>query len=983
MCRNWMPSAAQRLPLAPQRILHRQYHAATASFSRSAKGAEHLMPASCPSSCPSLRNGLFAAGLAILLVLTAFSDAAAAPQIMRTRDIRPGMRGYGLTVFKGTRVERFPVEVLGVVRSYLAGSDLILIRVTGGYLARHGVGIVAGMSGSPVYVNGRLIGAIGYGWPFSKEPIGGVTPIESMIRDAAPQVASRGKTPAAPRMEARRLAKPIRVGKRTMRSVQIFSAADPDVKRLPKDVLALSPVPSLFQLRGFGERSAAGLEKVLRPLGMEPVRTFSVAATVPRRIPRLGPGAAVGVQLLSGDLEISGTGTLTWIDGKRFLAFGHPLANLGSVRLPFTAAYVQDILPSYQRPFKFATQIGVVGEMAEDRFFGVGGWFGRPSPLIPVRLSLHDGRGLNRTYNLRAAQHQTLAPVVMAQAMMEAMASTIPVAAETTALMKVRIKARGHEAVSFEQMVGGLQLDSSVGLQLFDALSALANNDFAPLFFEQVEVDVSLRAGRQVATIERVYTTRNAYRRGERIDVHVVLKPYDKPTLEKVVTLPIPADTDRGAITIGVAGGADMPALRKRLGQPKPEPNDVDQLLRQLQSQERNQEVVVRATFPTKAAVVNEERFVFLPDALRELLPGMAQSGIGAEKDFVDVRLSTDWVIRGADVVQADVAGAPESQEKGKTVPRGDYVMTPMVVMPTTPTTSPKAAPSEPKRAAGAPVEKTLPTGTRRFDLAGGKVFEQGRFEGTGLSPSGELALASQAAMTPSLDGAFLWTILREPEGTALAGASGGKVVRIDPARGTTSQIAHFPDAAVTALARDNRGTLWAGTSPNGFVYAGGRRVFSAPASYVWALLPDGEGMLAATGNPGRVYRVTAAGAKLQVEVPARHVRALMRTPDGALLAATGGPGTVYRVKDSLETLFVSPYGSVDALARAGDLVAAASGKNVYLIGNGEVRPLLVADKPLLALAAMDDGTLLASGGGGSVYRADLEGGVWRVADLD
>jgi len=374
---------------------------------------------------------------------------------------------------------------------------------------------------------------------------------------------------------------------------------------------------------------------------------------------------------------------------------------------------------------------------------------------------------------------------------------------------------------------------------------------------------------------------------------------------------------------------------------------------------------------------------VFLPDALRELLPGMAQSGIGAEKDFVDVRLSTDWVIRGADVVQADVAGAPESQEKGKTVPRGDYVMTPMVVMPTTPTTSPKAAPSEPKRAAGAPVEKTLPTGTRRFDLAGGKVFEQGRFEGTGLSPSGELALASQAAMTPSLDGAFLWTILREPEGTALAGASGGKVVRIDPARGTTSQIAHFPDAAVTALARDNRGTLWAGTSPNGFVYAGGRRVFSAPASYVWALLPDGEGMLAATGNPGRVYRVTAAGAKLQVEVPARHVRALMRTPDGALLAATGGPGTVYRVKDSLETLFVSPYGSVDALARAGDLVAAASGKNVYLIGNGEVRPLLVADKPLLALAAMDDGTLLASGGGGSVYRADLEGGVWRVADLD
>lgn len=956
---------------------------------------------------------------------------------MPTSQLRPGMKGYGLTVFRGTRVERFPITILGVLRSYIADSDLILIRVTGGYPAEHGVGIVAGMSGSPVYVEGRLVGAVAYGWPFSKEPIGGVTPIANMLRDLPPDLSGASSAPRGPGSEAtpalratesRPLPEPIRVANRVFTRVQVLPAMPRDSS--PPHTIVLTPVNTLLQLRGFGPGATAGLDKLLRPLHLEAVRTFAPTAPAERHpAPSVQPGAALGVQLLTGDLEISGTGTLTYLDGPRFLAFGHPMSQLGTVSLPATLARIHDILPSYNRPFKFASPVRVIGELASDRLWAVGGYLGRRAPTLPVRVRRIDRtEGQDRTYRMQATTSRFLAPAIIGHAILQALGSDPPSALESTLRVRYRIRPQGHAPIEGDQMYSGAGVETHAAMHVAEILLRLTGNEFQSLRLEGVDVEAQVLHGRHTATVQKVYTGRSRYARGESVDIHVILKPYGQAAVEKVVHVPVPLDLPKGALVVGVAGGGDVANLRKRLQLPKPEPENLRQVLGALASTEKNQELLVRVLLPTQAAVVGGERLGLLPESLREILPAMPQGGITGERDCLEMRLPTPWVLRGVESTQVEVSPPPPASPtlEAPTAPTAPTAPSPVdesrsvsvrgplpashapVLLPVrgAEVTVPNIAPAPVKPApspspsflpSSATTRQVLPAGTRHWDLRDVVAFARGQFAGTGLSRGGEISLAPSARSLLDTRGVLVWSLACTAQGTAWAGcAEQGRVHALAWPSGTPRTGFHVEDAAVTALAVGSGDSLWVGTAPHARVYhrspAGDLRSIAVQeGGYVWAFLPRADGSaLVATGLPACLYHVTPSGTVRRVHrFSERHLRALAATSQGDILAATAGPGVVYRFPATLgaapEPMFTSRYSSVDALAvgPSGE-IAAASGRDLYRQLPGQaLRVIPVSDHPLLDVVSDGDGAFLVGGTSGRIYRVDPTHHVTRVAATD
>lgn len=967
--------------------------------------------------------------LAVILAMCAtaltFASAGARPRasvpIMPIHEVRAGMKGYGLSVFSGTRVESFPITVLGVVKNYVAESALILIRVDGGYPRQHGVGIIAGMSGSPVYIGGRLVGAVSYGWAFSKEPIGGVTPIESMLTDLPqPPVAPHAAAMPSFTRAAASLPVPLETahGRITRVAVMRTREAAESASKEP-GTMVLTPVQSLLQVSGFSDRSFEALSRLLRPLDLQPVRAFAAAPAVRSPVPAMRPGAAVGVELMTGDLEIAGTGTLTYLDGRRFLAFGHAMAQLGDVDLPLAASYVHGILPSYQHSFKFASQIAPVGELTTDRLWAVGGTLGGGAPTVAVRLRVTEPtRQRDKTYRLRAVQHRTLTPALLSQASFVGVNSALPSGADATARLHLTIKPKGRPPIVIDQMVSGAPIDAIVAGQVAEYLTPLTGNDLQPLKLESVNVEARLLSGRRTASIERLYTTQGGLRRGEPLEVHVVLRPYGGAPLEKIVRVPMPIDLEKGTVTIGVGGGSDAAAMRKRLGLNRPEPTSIDQLVGQLETGDRGQQLVVRAVLPSKAVVLSGERFPFLPEALRDLLPGLPRSDVSTDKDVLETRIDTDWVIRGAETLTAEMGAAADSEKK-KTVsvlPGGADSAVAAVATGSAPSERSlavmSAAAAPPSSSAGTPPpirpvdaprssaaetvassEKVLQGATRRLDLLDSTSSTRGSFEGVVASGTGELSLAPDVPWKVSVGDSLPLTAIRGTRGETLVGtAPRGGVLRITDSRTLPRDGWHVDDTAVTSLALRSDGEIWIGSAPHGRVYRGlpdgtVTRVTQTGAAYVWALLPQPDGsVLAATGLPARLVRITPDGRTMVVATFAeQHARAVVTAHDGATLVATAGPGMVYRLSGDLHRpLITSSASSVDALLeRSTGEIAAVSGRHLYRLSpDGRLRDVPVGDKPLLSLLE-SGGRLLTGNTQGRVYEIDDANRVTRLADLE
>src|SRR5216117_1072128 len=437
--------------------------------------------------------------LILLATLTAMSPLlfGAGPQ-MGVDEIRPGMVGVGRTVFDGTRVEEFKATILGVLENVIGTHrNLILARLEGGPLAN--TGVIAGMSGSPVYVDGRLIGAVSYALgSFSKEPIAGITPIAEMtdaasFNDTRPTGArvhvdfpiTRESLTAAFR-KALNWNRPFaeRPGDAQLLSVTgasgIVGVSGDQIGTL------LRPIATPLVMSGFEPDVAETLGGALREQGFLPMGSAAAGAH-PGEMPYEGPlkpGDAIGVMFVTGDLQLGGTGTVTHLDGTHVYAFGHPMYNLGPTEFPMTRAYVYTVLPSLFSSMKLSTTGEIIGTFLQDRATTIAGRLGPGPKLIPLTLTLDSGRAPKRTFTFSVVNDQLFTPLMTYASILNTAGSYERQFGSATFRIQGRARLKKHDPIIFDNLFSGDQAAMGTAAYVVAPITYLMGNDF-----EKVDLD--------------------------------------------------------------------------------------------------------------------------------------------------------------------------------------------------------------------------------------------------------------------------------------------------------------------------------------------------------------------------------------------------------------------------------------------------------------------------------------------------------------
>jgi hypothetical protein len=511
--------------------------------------------------------------LAAAFAATSALAAAEPTGILSAGDLAPGMKGYGLSdLGDGKGVQRFDVEIVGLLKSYAPKQDLILARILGDTLER--TGIIAGMSGSPIYVDGKLIGALAYGWPFSREPICGITPIQSML--------DIRKAPAAP---------PVPIGGAATRASAFVTAFRDRVFAEPLATLVKpfkaetsssgpSPLPLPVSLSGslapgklFGEvAEAAGW--LVAPSGAS-APAAAGAATASAGSP-LEPGSAVAAVLLSGDMVLSATGTVTWVEGNSLLAFGHPFLSMGPVDMPMARADVLTVLPSLYRSFKFSTTGSVLGSVSQDRSTGILGSFGEAPKMVPVTIRMGSEDFPTQTFRFQVVHNSMLTPILLAVAIDNVLTTLEKRAGERTIVWKSSIET-SERTVRWDSVFSGLSAKDDAVASLALLTNYLMANEFHDLAIRGVDVEIAHSDRLQSARVVHVEAQKERVHPGDAVPVWVDLEDFRGGPRRVVMTAKVPDDAPPGPMTVFVGDGNAATAYDLSLF--PPDPHSLDQVL--------------------------------------------------------------------------------------------------------------------------------------------------------------------------------------------------------------------------------------------------------------------------------------------------------------------------------------------------------------------------------------------------------------------
>ncbi len=559
--------------------------------------------------------------------------ASAEPPWIDTGDVRRGMRGTGRTVVRGVAVESFDVEALAVMPRAGPAGDLILIRVSGPLIQRTG-GIASGMSGSPVYLNGRLAGAIGFGWNFTDHTLGLVTPIRAMSRLLAPGApVPRQRSGLAPVAARVPLAVPVTINGATITDVMIAQtfAAARAVDTRGGTVLPMAPVASPLLLSGLSPRAAQLLRAELDGLGVLPIETAAGASSDVRA--HLVPGSAIGVQLMRGDVNAVAIGTLTYRDGDAVVGFGHQFLNRGRTAYLLTPAVIHEVVRSAVFPFKLGSAGAPIGVITEDRRAGVGGRVGTLPPMVAIRVIVNDrDRSRVGVIGTQVVRDPQLGPLFALSAALDAIDRAMDRVGEGTARVRMTLRGRGLEAPLVRENVYYHPRDIGTAslVELPEALRLLFSNEFVRTGPIDVTLEVDVDGNRQTATITEVAFARARARRGEVAKLQITVRPYQGAVAVHTVEVVVPETFPVGPATLLIRAG----------GRPTPEAG-----LAALLSGDANEPPAMSATSQLSNFSDRDRN----TDVVVELVSGAARFPGGGDSaaQTVKTKITTPWVVRG------------------------------------------------------------------------------------------------------------------------------------------------------------------------------------------------------------------------------------------------------------------------------------------------------------------------------------------------
>lgn len=487
-----------------------------------------------------------------MLVAIAAAMSGAAAEIIEPSEVAPGTRGVCLTEMDGGEMVEIPVTVLGIIGPYAPDQELVLIRLDDPRFAK--TGIIAGMSGSPVYVDGRLLGALAYGWGFSLEPIGGVTPFHRMMElGESSNGPSSGATVSRP--ELAELVDAWHGGRLDEVLVEWLA---------PEPAGSYRGLPLAISMAGPGVGHTAGwIGEIWERMGWvsgPPAATGSGSEDRPLR-----PGAMVAGVLVDGDVTLGAGGTVTEIRGDQIWAFGHPFLGGGEVQIPLSRARVVTILPSQLSSFKFFTVGEHLGALETDRRFGVWGRLGQQVPMVPVSVTVE-----GRSYSFRSIRHENLLPSLAGYLVNSSLESRGRTFGNQTVSMDLEIEyADGNTARLDEVFVGG-----DAGLQAAGMVAAavgyLENSFFAVPTIEEIRVDLSATEGLETTELVSATPERWVVAPGEILPVRLRLRPHRGSEFTKTVEIEIPDTISEGRLDLIVADGASWTVYDLNMRPPKP-----------------------------------------------------------------------------------------------------------------------------------------------------------------------------------------------------------------------------------------------------------------------------------------------------------------------------------------------------------------------------------------------------------------------------
>lgn len=569
--------------------------------------------------------------------------------------IQPGQTGYGKTVFEGTRVDTFQVEILGVLKNVGPKQNMILARLSGGPIAR--TGVFAGMSGSPVYIEDKLIGAVAYAFPFAKEPIAGITPIREMVD------IFKEKPESGPR-RARRVNPDKMYDVAQLPSFlshfelpQFF--VEPSLTR-GQDLGRLQPIATPLNLSGFSPRSIQQFSSQLELLGLVPVRGMGTARMEAYEDVPLQAGSTITVQLVRGDIEVSASGTATHIEGDRIYGFGHPFLSIGTTDLPLNKGAVLTIIPNLMTSEKVSVTLEPIGSIKQDRATGIMGVAGEEAQLIPVRLRLHTSRNEVKELNFEVVTDNFLTPFLMSFTVHSSIVSSERSIGDQTIQVKCTISIKGQSDVNFESSVSDL-----VSSPVFAALAAaspvnfLLNSGFEELVMEKIDVEITAVEQTREATVETIWQDRLEVDPGEEVHLTVFLRQSNGDTIIKKYPVKIPEEITPGPLKIVVADGMSLTREDAETGVGEFIPESLPQLIKAINNLKKNDRLYIRLVREQAGAIISGEGMPDLPPSLLALYGSRKTSGelkSMGEVIYVEHELpATEFVLHGRQEISVNV----------------------------------------------------------------------------------------------------------------------------------------------------------------------------------------------------------------------------------------------------------------------------------------------------------------------------------------
>ncbi|MEO6333914.1 MAG: hypothetical protein ABIO91_02935 [Pyrinomonadaceae bacterium] len=478
--------------------------------------------------------------------------------------LKEGMNGRARTVFHGSEPEEFNVEILGIIPGAIGPKqDLIVGRLSGGSADR--TSVFAGMSGSPVYIDGKLVGAISYSFPFSKEPICGITPIEQMIAIFEKKEGTKAMASEPGAVSFAELASTnwtAQFPRNPATSSGILAGVSNNSLLASVAGQSFQPIATPMTFSGFSQQTLNEYTPQLLQAGLVPVSSIGGSAPIsPMKkadTTTLVGGDSVSMQLTRGDYSLAAAGTVTWRDGEKVYAFGHPFMSLGVSDLPMAESHVVAVVPSVNNSFKLAVPDSMVGTMTQDRATGVFGKLGQSPKMIPIRINVTSSRGQTDVINFEVAKDDFLTPLLLNIAVYNTTVSQERTVGEATVKIEGEIGIKNQQSVKIDRRFAGGQATQFAAASVAAPVAALMKSRFDNLEISGITLNITSSDGSKTAVLDRMAIDRTRVRAGETVEVQAFARTNSGKVFVQRIPVTIPADTPPGVFSIMVGDGKEI-----------------------------------------------------------------------------------------------------------------------------------------------------------------------------------------------------------------------------------------------------------------------------------------------------------------------------------------------------------------------------------------------------------------------------------------